>query len=129
VNPIDRERVAFARSPLTPRPHPDLYVAGLGSAAVSENQGSPPSRRRVLGNRMFSKFRIPVVPKNYWCRIPGEIFIMSNRKRLRQGGKFVRKTVNPCRIDLRPWVIKCRVLSDHFFAKCRPPHQGVQGLH
>jgi hypothetical protein len=25
--------------------------------------------------------------------MPGEIFIMSNRKRLREGGKFVRKTV------------------------------------
>jgi hypothetical protein len=44
-------------------------------AAVSEDpgQGSPPSRRRVLGNRMFSKCRIPVVQKNDWCRIPGEI--------------------------------------------------------
>jgi hypothetical protein len=44
---------------------------------------------------------------------------MSNRKRLRESGKFVRKTVNTCRIDLRPWVNKCRVLGDHFFAKCR----------
>jgi hypothetical protein len=68
-------------------------------------KGSPPSRRRVLGNnRMFSKCRIPVIQKNDWCRIPGEIFIMSNRKRLGQGGKFVRKTVNTSRIDLRPWV-------------------------
>jgi hypothetical protein len=40
----------------------------------------------------------------------------SNRKRLRQGGKLVRKTVNTWRIDLRPWVNKCRVLSDDCFA-------------
>jgi hypothetical protein len=59
---------------------------------------------RILGKGIFSTCRIPVVQKNGWCRIPGEIFIMSNRKRLRQGGKFVRKTVNTLRIDLRPSV-------------------------
>jgi hypothetical protein len=30
----------------------------------------------------YSTCRIPVVQKNEWCRIPGEIFIMSNRKSL-----------------------------------------------
>jgi hypothetical protein len=53
---------------------------------------------------------------------------MSNRKSLRRGGEFVRKTVNNCRINLRPWVNKCRVLGEHFFAKSRPPDQGDTGV-
>jgi hypothetical protein len=78
-------------------------------------QGSPPSRRRVGVDfwAICSTCRIAVVQKNEW-----------------EGGKLVRKTVNTWRIDLRPWVNKCRVLGDHFFARCRPPdHRVVQGLH